>query len=57
MNRKLFSRVIDTVGMDKPVMGLKIEAWGDNWFDGDDYMGRAYTNQNSEYKIKYFVLG
>ncbi|MFC1996744.1 hypothetical protein ACFLXI_03940 [Chloroflexota bacterium] len=54
MKNKLFGQITDIANAGIPVQGLKIEAWDDDWPDSDDYMGRAITNQNGQYKI-YFT--
>jgi hypothetical protein len=53
MRKKLFGKITDINTNDAPVQGLKVEAWDDDWPDGDDFMGSAITNKNGQYKI-YF---
>lgn len=53
MRRKIFGQVTDINNAGKPIKGLKIEAWDDDWPDGDDYMGSAITNADGRYKILF----
>jgi len=51
MRRKIFGQITDITKADTPLKGLKIEAWDDDWPDGDDFMGSAITNINGQFKI------
>ena len=53
MTRKIFGAIVDTVAGGTPVQGLRVSAWDEDWLDGDDYLGRDYTNQHGEYQIVY----
>jgi len=53
MPRKLFGQITDVTSNEMPIKGLKIEAWDDDWPNGDDYMGRGFTDQSGKYKISY----
>ena len=54
MRRKIFGQITDVSNADKPIKGLKVEAWDDDWPDGDDFMGSAFTDENGQYKISFF---
>ena len=54
MHRKIYGQITDTVQAGMPIEGLKIEAWDDDWPEGDDYMGKAFTDKNGRYKISYY---
>ncbi len=53
MRRKIFGQITDITNAGRPIQGLRIEAWDDDWPDGDDFMGRAITNANGHYKISF----
>jgi hypothetical protein len=53
MVNKLFGRITNESGGGIPVQGLKVEAWDDDWPDGDDFMGKDITDVNGQYEISY----
>jgi hypothetical protein len=52
--RKVYGQITDAVDGGVPVTGLRVEAWDDDWPDGDDYMGSDITDKNGNYKISYY---
>lgn len=52
MSNKIFGTVIDS-NSGQPLKGLRIQAWDEDWPDGSDFMGTAYTNDAGKYTIAY----
>ena len=53
MSRKIYGKITDTTSGNTPVKGLRVEAWDDDWPDGDDFMGWDITDANGQYEIAY----
>ena len=53
MQRKIYGNITNRANGGLPVQGLKVEAWDDDWPEGDDFMGKAITNANGQYEIPY----
>jgi hypothetical protein len=53
MANRIFGVVRDAAGGDAPVKGLRIHAWDKDWPDGDDFMGKAFTDANGRYEISF----
>ncbi len=53
MEKKIFGRITNETNGGSPVAGLKVEAWDEDWPDGDDFMGKDITDANGEYAISY----
>lgn len=53
MSRQIFGKISDSLSGGQPVQGLRVMAWDEDWPGGDDYMGRAYTDQQGNYSIRY----
>lgn len=53
MERKIYGRITNTNNGGSPVSGLKVEAWDDDWPEGDDFMGKDITDANGEFSIRY----
>lgn len=43
----------DTIAGGRPVQGLRVQAWDDDYPDSDDFMGEAVTDANGYYEIGY----
>jgi len=52
MARKIYGTIRDT-NTGKGVKGLRVEAWDDDYPDGDDFMGSTTTDANGNYRISY----
>ena len=52
MSRKIYGTIIDK-NIGKGVKGLRVEAWDDDYPDGDDFMGAATTDASGHYRIPY----
>ena len=52
MSRKIYGTIIDK-NIGKGVKGLRVEAWDDDYPDGDDFMGSAMTDASGHYRIPY----
>ena len=53
MSRKIFGTIRNRSNGDTPVPGLKVQAWDDDWPEGDDFMGEDITDANGRYEIRY----
>jgi len=53
MSRKIFGTIRDATDGGRPVQGLRVQAWDDDYPDGDDFMGEAITDANGYYEINY----
>jgi hypothetical protein len=53
MTRKIFGTIVDVNSGGTPVKGLRIRAWDEDWPDGDDYMGKDFTDERGQYQISY----
>lgn len=53
MQRKIFGRITNEINSGSPVPGLRVEAWDDDWPEGDDFMGKGFTNSDGQYSITY----
>ena len=51
MARTIYGKVADQNGA--PLQGLRVQAWDDDWPDGNDFMGEAITDGNGNYSISY----
>ena len=54
MQKKIYGTISDEANGGLPVQGLKVEAWDDDWPEGDDFMGKDITNSNGQFEISYF---
>lgn len=52
MPNKIFGTVTDS-NSGKPLKGLRIQAWDEDWPDGSDFMGTSYSNAAGKYRISY----
>ena len=53
MGNKIFGVVRDISGNGAPMGGLRVQAWDEDWPDGDDFMGQDYTDECGEFEIRY----
>lgn len=53
MARKIHGTIRNIADGGAPVKGLRIQAWDEDWPDGDDFMGRSYTNAAGKFNISY----
>lgn len=53
MTRKISGTITDSSAGGAPVEGLRVQAWDDDWPDGDDFMGEATTGASGQYRISY----
>jgi hypothetical protein len=53
MSKKIFGTIRNASAGGAPVKGLRVQAWDEDWPDGDDFMGRAYTNALGQFNISY----
>jgi hypothetical protein len=53
MSKKIFGTIRDTAAGGRPVRGLRVQAWDDDYPDADDFMGEAITDANGNYEIRY----
>jgi len=53
MANKIFGVIRDATRGGAPVKGLRVQAWDKDWPDGDDFMGKAFTNVDGRYEISY----
>ena len=53
MTRKIFGTIRNEVNGGLPVSGLKVQAWDDDWPEGDDFMGEDLTDAKGQYEIAY----
>ena len=53
MPRRIYGKVRDQNHGGTPIEGLKIRAWDEDLFDGDDFMGDGITGPDGNFQIKY----
>jgi hypothetical protein len=53
MSHKIFGRITAFNQGNTPIEGLRVQAWDDDWPDGDDFLGEAVTNAEGVYTILY----
>ena len=53
MSRRIFGTIRNKSNGGTPVQGLKVQAWDDDWPEGDDFMGEDITDASGGYQINY----
>lgn len=53
MTHKIFGQITAVNKDNAPLDGLRVQAWDDDWPDGDDFMGEAITNAKGMFAIQY----
>lgn len=52
MTKKIFGTVSDSAS-GNPVKGMRIQIWDRDWRDGDDFMGKTFTQTDGSYEISF----
>jgi hypothetical protein len=53
MGNRIYGVVRDLANGGAPVRGLRVQAWDEDWPDGNDFMGQSYTDDSGIYEIRY----
>ena len=52
MTNMIFGKITDR-NSGQPLKGLRVQAWDEDWPDGDDFMGKDFTDASGNFNISY----